>query len=379
MFAGAAWSADGPWCACSGRSPRLAGSRRRRSSSWCSSGAAIAVLSLSSGSSSSESSLLTGSGYPNGNTSNTRYTQGPIDSASVDAARGPPGRCRWREKRVRQLLVLADPLRRGDLLPRPGLQRAGDRPEDRQGDLDEDLRIARPGTERTRSWRGRVYGATATAAFALDEKTGEQLWSVTLVAMNTRASTWRPATTMASSTSRPCRGTTKSSTAGGGVGILWALEAGPAGSCGISTRRPKTCGPRERNINSGGGMWYSPAFDEQGYMYVGTGNPAPFPGTESAPMGIEQARSRTCIRTRSSSSTRTTGKLQWYYQMTPHDLYDWDLQDPPILAERGRQAGGDRGRQGGLRARARRQRAASCCGSARSEPTTATTTTTCTR
>ena len=30
-----------------------------------------------------------------------------------------------------------------------------------------------------------------------------------------------------------------------------------------------------------------------------------------------------------------TGKLQWYYQLTPHDLYDHDLQDPPILANIG--------------------------------------------
>jgi alcohol dehydrogenase (cytochrome c) len=24
-------------------------------------------------------------------------------------------------------------------------------------------------------------------------------------------------------------------------------------------------------------------------------------------------------------------KLLWYYQLTPHDLYDWDLQNPPVL------------------------------------------------
>src|SRR5579862_3359163 len=46
--------------------------------------AVLAVVSLgSSSSSSSESSLLTGSGYPNGDTSNTRYTHGPIDGKSV--------------------------------------------------------------------------------------------------------------------------------------------------------------------------------------------------------------------------------------------------------------------------------------------------------
>ncbi len=26
------------------------------------------------------------------------------------------------------------------------------------------------------------------------------------------------------------------------------------------------------------------------------------------------------------------GKLLWYYQLTPHDLYDWDLQNPPVLS-----------------------------------------------
>ena len=41
-----------------------------------------------------------------------------------------------------------------------------------------------------------------------------------------------------------------------------------------------------------------------------------------------------------------TGKLEWYYQVTPHDVYDWDFQDPPILTDR-RQASGDRGGQVG--------------------------------
>ena len=30
-----------------------------------------------------------------------------------------------------------------------------------------------------------------------------------------------------------------------------------------------------------------------------------------------------------------TGKLDWYYQQTPHDIYDWDFQNSPILAKAG--------------------------------------------
>ncbi len=30
-----------------------------------------------------------------------------------------------------------------------------------------------------------------------------------------------------------------------------------------------------------------------------------------------------------------TGKMDWYFQLNPHDLYDWDLQGPPILIDSG--------------------------------------------
>jgi alcohol dehydrogenase (cytochrome c) len=28
-----------------------------------------------------------------------------------------------------------------------------------------------------------------------------------------------------------------------------------------------------------------------------------------------------------------TGKLKWYYQFTPHDVWDWDAQEPPVLVD----------------------------------------------
>jgi alcohol dehydrogenase (cytochrome c) len=30
-----------------------------------------------------------------------------------------------------------------------------------------------------------------------------------------------------------------------------------------------------------------------------------------------------------------TGNLEWFYQQTPHNIYDWDFQDPPVLLESG--------------------------------------------
>ena len=41
------------------------------------------------------------------------------------------------------------------------------------------------------------------------------------------------------------------------------------------------------------------------------------------------------------------GKLLWYYQLTPHDLYDWDLQNNPVLTTaNGRQVVVDGGKAG---------------------------------
>ncbi len=28
-----------------------------------------------------------------------------------------------------------------------------------------------------------------------------------------------------------------------------------------------------------------------------------------------------------------TGKLKWYYQFTPHDVHDWDAEEPPVLVD----------------------------------------------
>ena len=69
-------------------------------------------------------------------------------------------------------------------------------------------------------------------------------------------------------------------------------------------------------------------------MYIGTGNPVPFPGAEGLPWG--KSRPGPDLYTDSLVKLDAkTGKLDWYYQATPHDLYDWDFQDPPILAKVG--------------------------------------------
>jgi outer membrane protein assembly factor BamB len=69
-------------------------------------------------------------------------------------------------------------------------------------------------------------------------------------------------------------------------------------------------------------------------MYFGTGNPAPFPGIEGKPFGASRPGPNPYTDSMVKLDAKT-GKLEWAYQQTPHDIYDWDFQDPPILASAG--------------------------------------------
>ena len=85
-------------------------------------------------------------------------------------------------------------------------------------------------------------------------------------------------------------------------------------------------------INSGGGLWDPPSFDSQGNLYIGIANPGPI-GQDGWPKGYPWGTSRPGpdLYTDSVVKLSPQGKLLWYYQLTPHDLFDWDLQNSPVL------------------------------------------------
>ena len=175
---------------------------------------------------------------------------------------------------------------------------------------------------------GVVYAATNHAAVALDAATGTQLWSRTLIGNDHEGIDMTPGYN---------HGTVYVSTVpvnptmgeylGGGQGILWALNA--------RNGTPEWSWNEDQNlwgnlgVNSGAGLWYAPSFDAQGNIYLGIDNPAPLFGTKSYPLG--SSRPGPDLYTDSVVKLSPAGKLLWYYQLTPHDLYDWDLQDPPVL------------------------------------------------
>ena len=176
---------------------------------------------------------------------------------------------------------------------------------------------------------GVVYAATNNAAVALDAATGAQLWSRTLIGNDhegiAMASGYDHGTVYVSTV--PANATVGVYLPGG-EGILWALNA--------RTGAPEWSWNQVQDlwgnpgVNSGGGLWYTPSFDAQGNIYLGIANPGPLFGTKKYPLG--SSRPGPDLYTDSVVKLSPAGKLLWYYQLTPHDLYDWDLQDPPVLS-----------------------------------------------
>jgi len=178
--------------------------------------------------------------------------------------------------------------------------------------------------------RGRVFGATASEAFALDQQTGAELWSTTLSDDESEGIHMTPGyhDGMVYISTVPLE------FAGGERGILWALDA----RSGKKSWRFATV-PRDLwgnpKLNFGGGLLEPPAFDDEGSMYIGVGSPGPIAGTRQEPWG--GTRPGPNLYTDSIVKLdAATGKVEWYYQPTPHALCDWSLQGPPILIDAGR-------------------------------------------
>ncbi|MEO7086805.1 MAG: PQQ-binding-like beta-propeller repeat protein [Gemmatimonadaceae bacterium] len=76
----------------------------------------------------------------------------------------------------------------------------------------------------------------------------------------------------------------------------------------------------------GSPVWTTPAYDpELGLIYFGTGNPSPSNDGASRPGDNLYNNSTVAVDVQ-------TGTLRWYTQHIPHDLWDYDIPNPPILA-----------------------------------------------
>lgn len=75
----------------------------------------------------------------------------------------------------------------------------------------------------------------------------------------------------------------------------------------------------------GGSAWTTPAVDEEtDTLFFGTGNPSPQMSAETRPGDNLYTVSIVALNAE-------TGKLKWYYQQVPHDIWGYDVASPPVL------------------------------------------------
>ena len=75
----------------------------------------------------------------------------------------------------------------------------------------------------------------------------------------------------------------------------------------------------------GGSIWTTPAIDpETGWLFIGTGNPAPNMDSSTRPGDNRHTSSIVALDSK-------TGQMQWAFQQVPHDRWGYDVSSPPVL------------------------------------------------
>jgi outer membrane protein assembly factor BamB len=184
---------------------------------------------------------------------------------------------------------------------------------------------------------GTVYGATSSNAFALSAATGEQLWSKKLIRNAGEGIDMAPAVNDGTVYVSTVPGNAKGFYTGDGQAILWAMNAKTGAVKWKWHEVPPNLWGNVK-VNSGGGQWQPPTFDSQGHLYLEVANPAPFVGDKSYPGKKVYANGSSHpgpnLYTDSVVELNpANGKLIWYYQLTPHDIHDWDLNNQAIISQ----------------------------------------------
>jgi len=125
-------------------------------------------------------------------------------------------------------------------------------------------------------------------------------------------------------------------TAGGERGIRGFLAAYDARTGKEAWRFNTIPGPGEPGhetwggdswMHGGGSVWVTGSYDpETNLTYWGVGNPGPDYDGDVRPGDNLYTCSVIALDT-------DTGKLKWHYQFMPHDEFDWDAAQVPVLAD----------------------------------------------
>ena len=294
----------------------------------------VGVIVLLSGSSSAGDDLeFTGSGHPGIDLANTRQASGPIDSSNVSTLEEA-----WSLPAIGQGAYgsfAATPIVSKGVIYSQDLESNVQAIALDSGEVQWTKKYADPshGPNGVVVGDGHVFGATASEAFALDQETGKQVWAVPLTRNSSESIDMAPGYHDGKVIVSTVPVTVSETYGAGAVGVVWALDGETGKKIWHFDTVPKTLWGNPK-VNSGGGLWYPPSFDGKGAVYIGTGNPGPLPGTPEHPWGSSRPGSNLYADS-VVKLDEDTGKMDWYYQQTPHNIYDWDFQNPPVLINAG--------------------------------------------
>jgi alcohol dehydrogenase (cytochrome c) len=178
-------------------------------------------------------------------------------------------------------------------------------------------------------WRDRIYMETDNAhLLCLDARSGNLIWDVAYADWNKNYG--------ATSAPLVVKDKILVGTSGGDDGVRGFVAAYDALTGKMAWRfwtipAPGEFGseswPGKLYLHGGGTTWMPGTYDPQlNTIYWGTSNPAPdFEG--SVRPGDDLYTD--CVL----ALDPDTGKLKWYFQFTPHDLFDFDAVETPILID----------------------------------------------
>lgn len=296
---------------------------------------ALAVVLPGCGGSASGDLEFTGTGYPGVDLANTRFVEGPIkrsSAATLEEAWSVPLTAKGTYGSMSATPVIVN-----GVVYTQDLTSNVQAIDLESGDVawTKKYEVPDQGPNGVVVAEGMVFGATASKAFGLDQATGEEVWSTKLPRTSSEAIDIAPGYDdgLVYVSTVPTGVGGGSEYPGGGVGTLYALDAKTGKEKWHFDTVPRSLWG-DPKTNSGGGLWYPPSFDGKGSIFFGTGNPAPFPGEGKSLWGASRPGPNLYTNSMVKMDAKT-GKMEWYFQLTPHDIYDWDFQNPPILVSAG--------------------------------------------
>ncbi len=178
-------------------------------------------------------------------------------------------------------------------------------------------------------WHSRIYLETDNAhLLCLDARSGHLLWDVAYAEGNKNYG--------ATSAPLVVKNKVLVGTSGGDDGVRGFLAAFDVETGKLAWRFWTIPGPGETGSESwpgrsylrgGGTTWMPGTFDpELNTVFWGTSNPAP--DFDGGPRPGDDIYTD-CVL----ALDPDTGKLKWFFQFTPHDLFDYDATETPVLVD----------------------------------------------